>query len=127
MQGIKIIVRLFKKEDTGQVVKIHFDSVHKIASKDYPEKVLDDWSPQVNEKRIKQFIENDKKVKNVALIAEIEGKIVGFGSLNPEKKEINAVYVSPNYLRKKVATKILNKLEKVARGKKTKNLSFPPL
>lgn len=50
-------------------------------------------------------------------VAEEDGVIVGFGVLNPESAEVEAVYVSPAAGRRGIGLEILRKLEETARAR----------
>jgi N-acetylglutamate synthase-like GNAT family acetyltransferase len=59
------------------------------------------------------------------VVAEADGHLVGFGTLNVEKAEIDAVFARPDCLRSGVGGKLLVSLEQLARdaGIKTLGLS----
>ena len=118
-----IKTRLSKPDDTKAILKVHYDAVHHIASKDYNKQILNDWSPPVTTKRI---IDYKKKLgKNeITIIAEIGKNVVGFGKIVPEKNEIRAIYVSTKAKRKGVGTALLMKLEEIAKEKSIKKLNL---
>ena len=113
----KFSIRYYLPKDAKSIIKVHYDSVHKIASKDYETEILNDWSPKVTTERIKKFLENQLKGKEYTVVAEIKGKIVGFGVIVPKEKEIRAVYVSPKTKRFGIGTALLKRLEKFAKRK----------
>ena len=59
---------------------------------------------------------------NEFYVAEENGDVVGFGTLNQERGEIEAVYVLPEVVRCGIGMKILQKLEERARELGVKSL-----
>ena len=119
-----IKIRIATLNDAKSILKVHYDAVHKIASKDYSREILDDWSAPVTDKRI-----NDTKKKLQAgritfVVAEINGEIIGFGAIVPKDYEIRAVYVLPKAKRKGVGTALLRKLEGIAKQNNIKKLNL---
>jgi len=51
----------------------------------------------------------------LVLVAEINGKVTGFGSIVPDSNELRAVYVHPDFGRKGIGGRILSELESLAR------------
>lgn len=109
-----IVVRDAHERDTLSVIRVHFDSVHYVASKDYPIEILDEWSPPVSEERIKKFLSNGADVK---LVAELNGDIVGFGELLTKKNQLGAVYVSSSAIGQGIGRTIVMCLEEIAKQK----------
>ncbi len=58
----------------------------------------------------------------MTLIAEVEGEAAGFASL-VENKVIDLLYVHPEYVRQKVATVLIDALEKLAAARGAKAVS----
>ena len=112
-----IFVREATVDDAVAIIQAHFSAVHKTVAKDYPQEILDEWSSDDFSQRVvkmKQIIENSPE-NEVLVVAEFDGKVVGFGSIVPEKKELRAVYVSSDAGQKGVGKAILEKLESKAR------------
>jgi len=111
-----ISIRNAVREEWPTVLAIHYRAIHEIASTDYPEEILNAWGTPVGQPDFTKF---DEKLKHgqVIIVAEIEGMLVGFGELIPDKNELLAVYVNPDYVRQGVGTAILHELENIARKK----------
>lgn len=118
-----IKIRLAKPNDAKSILEVHYDAVHKIASKDYDKKILNDWSPPVTAKRVKDY-KKKSRIKIIRLVANINGKIVGFGTLTPKDCRIGAVYVSPKAKRRGVGALLLRELENIARKLHIKKLKL---
>ena len=52
--------------------------------------------------------------RNLILVAEQEGKVIGFGILYDTEEEIDALYISKEHQREGVGSALLKKLETVA-------------
>lgn len=50
------------------------------------------------------------------LVAECAGRIVGFGFINRQDAELEAIFVDPEYARRGTGTAILTSLEEIARS-----------
>ena len=70
-----IKIRLFQPKDAKTIIQVHYNAVHKIASKDYKPEILNDWSPPFSFERVKKFVENQSKGKEVTVVAEINRRI----------------------------------------------------
>ena len=117
-----IQIRLFQPKDAKRIIQLHYNAVHKIASKDYKPEILNDWSPPFSFERVKKFVENQSKGKEVTMVAEINRRIVGFGVIVPKENEVRAIYVSPQVKRKGIGSTLLRKLEELAKEKGIKKL-----
>jgi predicted RNA-binding protein with PUA domain len=79
--------------DAKVIAQLHYDAVHKTASQSYTKGILNDWSNEVTSDRISKLEETISKNPEgeLMIVVEINNKIVGFGSIVPEKKELHAV------------------------------------
>lgn len=113
-----ITIRHATPDDAWDVVRVHFDSVHHVAAKDYPVEILNEWSPPVSEERVRKFLNNGADVK---LVAQVNGDVVGFGELLTDKNQLGAVYVASSAVGRGVGKSIMACLEDIA---KQKNVTF---
>jgi putative acetyltransferase len=107
----KIFIRYVREDDALSVIQVHYDSVHHVASKDYPIEILDEWSPPISEERIAKFLNNGADVK---LVAERDGHIIGFGELLTDKNQLGAVYVASSAVGQGVGKAIMTCLHELA-------------
>ena len=111
---MSITVRKMRDGDARSFLEVHHAAVRGIASKDYPQTVIEDWAPlPITEKRVSRFLTNPDN--EVRLVAEIEGEIVGIGAFVLEKNELRACYVAPNAFRIGVGSALVREIEEVAR------------
>lgn len=101
----KIIIRLAKPEDRDIIVDIQFNAIKTLSAKDYNYRQLNALL------RSKSFY---RKAKEITFVAEINQKVVGFASLLYPFNTIGAIFVDPNFARRKIGTKLLQRLEQEA-------------
>ena len=119
-----ISVRHAVRDEWPEVLGIHRRAIHEIAAADYPPEVLNAWGYPITEQDLPQMLaEFDEKLARgqVVLVAEVGSSLAGFGELVPERNELLALYVNPDFGRQGVGMAILLELERFAREKK---LSF---
>ena len=105
---MKIKIRSFEGSDTSNLLELFHETVHHINNKDYPAEHLDAWTPaQPNLKKWKTRFKTSETI-----VAEVQGKIVGFGNLELSSSSIGMLYVHKDYQRQGIATALLHALEK---------------
>lgn len=103
-------IRKYRFEDAEAHAEIHKKSVRKIASKDYSDKIIEAWSDREPES---SPLDEEKE----RFVAEKDGQIIGFSDFNKETNELSGLYVKPGYTGRKVGSKLLQKVEKLAKKK----------
>ncbi len=111
----EIRIRPYEDNDAEDFAKIHHDAVHNAASQYYPDDILKEWSPEIDSARLEKIRKSAES--EIRVMAEIGKKVVGFGCLVPESNELRACYVSIKYHRRGIGKRIVERLEKIARGK----------
>lgn len=106
--GRKVEIRRYDFEDAEAHAKVHRESVKGLASEDYPEEVIDEWSKKEPED---SPLDEEKE----RFVAEEDGCIVGFSDYNRKTSELSGLYVKPDYTGKGVGEKLLRKAEQDAR------------
>jgi putative acetyltransferase len=106
-----LIIRRAKEEDCPSIARVHTSAVRAIPISHYAPEEIEAWAIPRKIESYHQSI-HDKEFY-VATEGEI---IVGFGVLNRETHEIEAVYVSPEAKGQGVGLKLLQKLEEKGRG-----------
>ncbi len=102
-----MIIRKYINEDCDIVSKLFYDTVHTVNAKDYTEEQLSAWSN--NADRLKS--RRNDLLKQYTLIAEMNGVIVGFGSID-KSGCLDLLFVHKDYQNQGVATALCNELEK---------------
>lgn len=110
-------VRNFKNEDIESVLKLFYDTVHSINSKDYAKEQLKAWAPKELDKL--KWIESLNK--NYSLVAEEDTQIIGFGDID-STGYLDRLYVHKNHQGKKVASNLITELENYVFNKGVKSI-----
>ncbi|AYK14777.1 MAG: GNAT family N-acetyltransferase [Methanosarcina flavescens] len=106
---MKKIVRLYRSQDCREIVKLFYDTVHTINSKDYSSAQLDAWAPEEN--NVDMW--NKSLSSTYTVVIEINGSIVGFGNLD-KTGYLDRLYVHKDFQGQGIATIIADELEKYA-------------
>ena len=85
-------------------------AIQEVCKSHYSQKEIEDWSEALKPTRYNEPIK-----RGAFFVAVDDNVIVGFGNLNQDSGEIEAVYVAPEYVRRGVGREILQTLENVAR------------
>lgn len=120
---LPVNIRQAKQEDAKAIVGVHYNAVHTTAAVDYEVSILDEWS-STSAERINKLARQikDNPENTTMLVAELNGKIVGFCEVVPALEELRAVYVDPKASRQGVGNALLKSLEDVARKNNCKRL-----
>ncbi|CAN5240976.1 GNAT family N-acetyltransferase [soil metagenome] len=112
-----IIRKARQDEDTSDIrgiLDVHYAAVHGEPVDYYDEEILDDWSPDVTDSRVDNFVNRHQRQDEVIRVAEMDSAVVGFGILVPRLSEIRACYVHPRLSRQGIGVALLNELERLA-------------
>lgn len=105
-----VVVRRATEEDVEAVGHVHRRSIRGISGESYPPDVIEAWAePRSPEHYLKAV-----RAKEFFVAEDEGGRIVGFGVLNVESREIEAVYVGPEASRRGVGLQIMRALEERA-------------
>jgi N-acetylglutamate synthase-like GNAT family acetyltransferase len=108
-----LTIRRARQEDCQSIVRVHTAAVAGIRTTLYTPEEIQSWAIPKNPESYWDSI-RDKEF----FVAEEGGVVMGFGVLNPESAEVEAVYVSPEAGRRGVGLQLLRKLDEraLARG-----------
>ncbi|GAA0092920.1 MAG: GNAT family N-acetyltransferase [Paraclostridium sp.] len=110
-------VRNFKNEDIESILKLFYDTVHSVNSKDYAKEQLKAWAPKELDKL--KWIESLNK--NYSLVVEEDTQIIGFGDID-STGYLDRLYVHKNHQGKKVASNLITELENYVFNKGVKSI-----
>ena len=105
-----ITIRRATQEDIESIWNVHIRAIQEACKSHYSSKEIEDWSQVLRPARYNQPIK-----RGSFFVAVDDNLIVGFGNLNQDSGEIEAVYVTPEYVGRGVGMEILQALESVAR------------
>jgi len=112
----QINVRFAKSEDARGILEAHYSAVHQTAAKDYPREILRVWSTPVTTERIDQYLRNALR-HETTVVAEVDGRIAGFGAIVESNNELRAVYVAAGFGNQGVGSALLRELERLAKDR----------
>jgi N-acetylglutamate synthase-like GNAT family acetyltransferase len=105
-----MLIRRAEQKDREAVWRTHTAAIREICRSHYTEDELEAWTNLLSPRRYEQAIERLE-----FFVAEDAGEVVGFGTLNVESGEVEAVYVNPPAARRGVGSRLLQTLEESAR------------
>lgn len=106
-----IAIRRATQEDRESIWQVHVRAIQEVCNSHYSPKEIEDWSEVLKPTRY------DEPIKRGSFFVAVDANvIVGFGNLNQDNGEIEAVYVAPEYVGRGVGKKVLQALESVARN-----------
>lgn len=101
-------LREYKQTDIDEITQLFYETIHAINAKDYEKNQLDVWATG----QLDKDTWNNSLSKHYTIVAEIGGKIVGFGDL--DNAYLDRLFVHKDYQRLGIATAITEKLEQEA-------------
>lgn len=102
-----VTVRNYRSSDCEKVAELFYETVHTVNAENYTAEQLFAWA---KDERQLQTRKNDF-IKQHTLIAEIDGNIVGFGSMT-DAGYLDLLYIHKDFQRKGIATKLCDELER---------------
>ncbi|MFS0788270.1 GNAT family N-acetyltransferase [Shouchella sp. 1P09AA] len=106
-------IRRFQGADIHQVVSLFYETVHSVNAQDYSLEQLNAWAPK---DEIDDTLTNwkDSLNPNIAYVAEINDKIVGFSDMS-HNGHLDRLYTHKDFQGQGIATALVNMLESEAR------------
>lgn len=102
--------REYKNTDLHAVMDLFYVTVHEVNKNDYSEEQLDAVAPKdANEYHWEKSLE-----KNHTIVVEEDDKLIAFGNIG-KTGYLDRLYVHPDYLRKGIASKLVEELEEYAK------------
>ena len=102
--------REYKNTDLHAVMDLFYVTVHEVNKNDYSEEQLDAIAPKdANEYHWEKSLE-----KNHTIVVEEDDKLIAFGNIG-KTGYLDRLYVHPDYLRKGIASKLVEELEEHAK------------
>ena len=113
-----IELRRGRADDALTVARLFRDTVHAVNRQDYSEAQLDAWAPyQVDLDHWRAVIDS-----SYFMVAVSGGMVVGFANLDGDDY-VDQVFVHKDLLRKRIATKLMEEIEREAKRRSAAKLS----
>lgn len=104
------ILRPARADDVCQIRSLHIAAIEVCGPHAYDEEQVAAWA----EKETDPGPESVEGSNQHVIVAEIDDSVVGFGKLVPDHREVQAVYVHPEFTRQGIGSAILERLENLA-------------
>lgn len=100
-------LRAYRSEDCPELAHLFYETVHTVNAKDYTQEQLNAWAAG----NVDLNVWNASFLVHHTIVAEMDGKIVGFGDMD-ESGYLDRLYVHKDFQHRGVATAICDALEK---------------
>jgi GNAT superfamily N-acetyltransferase len=110
----RLTVRIATIADARGILEAHYSAVHSTAAGDYPLEVRTAWAMPVTPERIDQYSKHALS-NETTVVADVDGRIAGFGAIVGANNELRAMYVAAAFGRRGVGSELLRELETIAK------------
>ncbi|HYJ84931.1 MAG TPA: GNAT family N-acetyltransferase [Pyrinomonadaceae bacterium] len=108
---VMLNIRQARQDDCQSIMSVHVSAVTAIQTTLYTPEEIQAWGVPRKPENYEESIRSKE-----FFVAEEDGEIVGFGALNQNSAEVEAVFVSPKAGRRGIGLRVLQKLEERARA-----------
>lgn len=105
-EQVKILLRRYRADDLPALTALFYTTVHTVCAKDYGREKLDAWASGT----IDEAAWDASLRAHVSLVAEADGKIVGFGDMDATGY-LDRLYTAADWQGRGVGTAICDALE----------------
>jgi putative acetyltransferase len=110
----RVDIRFAKHEDARGILDAHYSAVHETAARDYSLEIRRAWAVPVTPARIDDYSRNALP-NETTVVADVDGRIAGFGIIIESANELRAVYVAAEFGSQGIGSALLRELEKLAK------------
>jgi len=112
-------IRKASSADKEKISRLHIASIKKLCSKHYTSEQIDAWSSILTPSIYDQAL----RKKEFLIAYNSQQDFIGIGILDVENAEVSAIYVHPDATGKGIGSKLLYKLEKIARNSNIRKIT----
>lgn len=105
-----MLIRRYHSKDCPVLLDLFRDTVSKVNSRDYSPEQIAAWLGGVDPDRWEKTL-----AQHLTLVAEIDGKVVGFGDIDPATGYLDRLYVHADYQRMGIAAALCDRLESLSK------------
>lgn len=106
-------IRPCRPADLAEMAALFYDTVHTVNAADYTPRQLDAWATG----QVDLDAWDGSLRAHLSLVAEENGRIIGFGDLDAASGYLDRLYVHKDYQRQGVASALCDRLEAAAEGR----------
>lgn len=106
------VLRSASPNDVWKIRSLHIAAIEAHGPRAYDDEQVAAWAEKETDPDPGSVEDTDQHV----IVAEVDDSVVGFGKLVPDHREVQAVYVHPDFTRQGIGYAILEKLENLAVG-----------
>jgi putative acetyltransferase len=107
-------IRFAQNADAQGILEAHYSAVHGTAARDYSLEIRRAWALPVTPARIDDYVRNALP-NETTVVADVGGRIAGFGVIIESANELRAVYVAAEFGSRGVGSALLRELERLAK------------
>lgn len=120
LNALAVTLRPYRPEDCPALAHLFYETVHTVNAAHYSPAQLDAWAPACGP----DLAAWDKSFRaHLTLIAELDGKLAGFGDMDTACGYLDRLYVHKDFQGRGVATALCGALEQAAAGPVTTHAS----
>ena len=114
LNALAVTLRPYRPEDCPALAHLFYETVHTVCAADYTPAQLEAWAPGSGP----DLAAWDASFQaHTTLVAEIGGRLAGFGDLDPAAGYLDRLYVRRDFQRRGVATALCSALEQASRAR----------
>lgn len=106
-----LVIRRAAPDDRERIWLVHTGAVRRLCRGHYSPRDIEAWVGPLTPESYRESMKS-----RMFLVAEEGGVVLGFGALNVEAAEVEAVYVDPDHARRGIGARLLRALEAAARA-----------
>ncbi len=109
---MQVTIRKTEVQDAKAIATLHKKVVNEVNSKFYSPEQIKEWIGNISEENVRRQFQNSDWI-----VAEVDGKIVGFGQYSVSDGEINQINVDPDYFNQNIGKGLYDYMENDFRTK----------
>jgi len=124
MKNVSYELARAKPGDGSEIAHVHHDAIRITAAPFYAKDVVACWGKHPDEPAIARIENAITRGAEIFMVARLEGRIVGYGSIIPAQHEFRSCYVSPEQGRQGIGSAIVQGLLRNARALQLSHLEM---
>jgi len=105
-----VVIRRALSSDADAICAVHVAAIREVCGVSYTPSQVEAWA---GSKRPSRYLE--PIATKPFFVAMLDDELVGFANLDPQRAEVQALYIRPDQLRRGIGRQLLGELESCAR------------